>query len=333
MAFTLNSQLNNSTNVLLRDQQHAARLFVDDQFRLAPKFNFLFHVAFGINTGTVKTLDLVQRYGNEIGMLVKSVGLPKFTVTVDQVNQYNRKKQIQTFHKYEDITIKLHDDNMSLINNLWQNYYSYYFADSTSATSPGAYNRNATRSYDYINNPYGLDNGSTQPFFSYIKIYQMARHEYVSYTLYNPIIKSWDHSLVDYASKDTHDFQMTVSYEAVSYDFGNVTQGDPIGFGQEHYDQTLSPLQGQKDPVKVTPSLVNNTNLTNNASSFLSNLVTTNNAYQNTQQTATAVTPGLLTPSVSPGAGGIQNTIFPAAANAANSVNNAQSLILGGGGG
>lgn len=329
MAFTPTKLLRENTNVLLRDQQHAARLFVDDQFRLAPKFNFLFHVAFGINTGTVKTLDLVQRHGNEIGMLVKSVALPKFTVTVDQVNQYNRKKQIQTFHKYEDITIKLHDDNMSLINNLWQNYYSYYFADSTSASAPGAYNRNATKSFDYINNPYGLDNGSTQPFFTYIKIYQMARHEYVSYTLYNPIIKSWDHQLVDYANKEPHDFQMTVSYEAVSYDFGNVTAGDPIGFGQEHYDQTPSPLQGLTDPTNVSPSLANNLNLTGNASSFLANLVTTNNTYQNTQQTASAVTPGLLTPGVSPGAGGIQNAVFPAAANAATAVNNAQSLVLG----
>ena len=129
-------------------------------------------MAFGINPATLKTIDIEQRHGNEIGMLVKSVTLPKFTITTDQVNQYNRKKQIQSHHKFNDAVVKFHDDNMSLINQIWQNYYSYYYADSTSAQQTGAYNRNATRSSNFINASYGFDNGSSVPFFNYIKIYQ-----------------------------------------------------------------------------------------------------------------------------------------------------------------
>ena len=33
----------------LADYQHAARMFVDDSFRLAPKQKFLYHVSFNIN--------------------------------------------------------------------------------------------------------------------------------------------------------------------------------------------------------------------------------------------------------------------------------------------
>jgi hypothetical protein len=320
MAFTPNNLLKPNPNILLRDQRHAARLFADDQFRLAPKFDHLFHVAFGINAGALKTIDLIQRHSTEIGMLVKSVTLPKFTVSLDQVNQYNRKKQIQYYHKFEDLTIKFHDDNIGVINNLWQNYYSYYFADSTSATAVGAYKRNATQSFDYINTPYGLDNGSTDPFFTYIKIYQMARHEYVLYTIHNPIIKTWDHQTVDYSKKETHDFQMVIGYEAVSYSTGSTNDGTVEGFGLEHYDSSLSPLQGIADGLSASPNFQNQSVLLNNADSFLSNLVNTNQGFLNSQPRANPGTSNLLTPTVNQGVGGLQTVSFPTAQSASTSI-------------
>lgn len=329
MSFTPTNQLQSDPSIILRDQRHAARLFADDQFRLAPKFDFLFHVAFNINVAALQTTDLVQRYGNEINMLVKSTGLPKYTITADQVNQYNRKKNIQYQHKYEDITIKFHDDNMGLINLLWQNYYAYYYADPTSSKTPGAYNRTATRNSNFINKPYGLDNGSNIPFFNYIKIYQMARHEFVSYTLYNPIIKSWDHATVDYTKKETHDFTMQVAYEAVSYDTGNVSAGNPEGFGLSHYDVTPGPLTGFGNQT-ASPSIANNLNMLDNAGSFLANLTTTINNYQNTQQAPiTTGISGLLQPTVNQGVGGLQGVSFPTAVNAVAGTTTATPVRLG----
>jgi hypothetical protein len=329
MAFTPTKYLREDSNVILRDQRHAARLFADDQFRLAPKFDFQFHVSFSINEGALRTIDLVQRHRNEINMLVKSIGLPKFNITAETVNQYNRKKNIQLTHKYDDVNVVFHDDNMGLINQLWQNYYTYYYADPTSATKAGAYNRTATRSSDFLNNPYGLDNGSTLPFFNYIKIYQMARHEWVSYTLHNPIIKSWDHANVDYTKKETHQFTMGIGYEAVSYAVGNVEQGQPEGFGLEHYDQTPSPLTGLFNLTSASPSFVNNSNMSGNATEFLNNLTTTINSYQNTQALNNGGTSGLLTGTVNRGVGGIQNISFPTAINATNDTIAAAKVFLG----
>jgi hypothetical protein len=311
MAFTPNSSLRANSNILLRDQRHASRLFAEDQFRLAPKFKFQFHVAFGINPGTLKTIDIAQRHGNEIGMLVKSVSLPKFTVTTTVANQYNRKKQIQSQHKIENASITFQDDNMGLINNLWQNYYSYYYADSRAALKAGAFNRNAIKNYDSITSNYGLDNGSTTPFFTYIKIYQMARHEYISYTLHNPIIQSWDNSGLDYSSSQTNSMTMSIAYEAVSYGSGKVTAGDPIGFGLEHYDNTPSPLQSLGSPDNASPTFLNNGNLINNANSFLANLVETNNTYANNQQANNSAGIGTGTTTTNQTTGGIQDTAFP----------------------
>jgi len=327
MAFTPNSSLRANPNILLRDQRHASRLFAEDQFRLAPKQKFLFHVAFGINPATLKTIDIAQRHGNEIGMLVKSVSLPKFTISSDTANQYNRKKQVQMRHKVENATVKFHDDNMSLINNLWQNYYSYYYADSRSALKAGAFNRNAIKNFDSIVSNYGLDNGSTVPFFTYIKIYQMARHEYVSYTLLNPIITSWDHAGLDYSSTQTHDNSMTIAYEAVSYGSGKVTAGDPIGFGMEHYDTTPSPLQPLGSVDTASPTFLNNGNLINNANSFLANLVETNNTYANNQQANNSAGIGIGTTTTNQTTGGIQDTAFPTTNSNTNTTKASNSTV------
>jgi hypothetical protein len=329
MAFTPNSSLKANPEILLRDQRHAARLFADDQFRLAPKSKFLFHVAFGLNKAALKVIDISERHGNEIGMLVKSVTLPKFTISTDVANQYNRKKVVQYQHKFEDSTIKFHDDNMGLINSLWQNYYTYYYADPTSALNTSAYNRTATKGYDYVkNNNYGLDNGSTTPFFTYIKFYQMARHEYISYTLHNPIIKSWDHSNVAYEEKNLHDNTMTVGFEAVSYGRGQVTAGDPIGFGMEHYDTTPSPLQPLGNSFSSSPNFLNSENITNNASNFLTNLIATNNAYQNNQVGTAGANTGISTTTANSTTGGIQDTAFPTS-NTNNNTTTATNSTVG----
>jgi len=283
MAFTPNSFLYRPSNVTLRDQQHAARVFTDDQFRLAPKHKFLFHVAFNINPAALRDISLVQRHRNEINVMVKDTDLPNYTVAVETLNQYNRKKNVQTTHKYNAINMTFHDDNMGLVNQLWQNYYSYYYADPASSGNPGAYKRTAMKNSNYVNNPYGLDNGSTTPFFNYITIYQMARHEFVSYTLINPIISSWNHNKVSYSQNTTHDNTISIQYEAVNYGSGLVTPGDPEGFGLEHYDQTPSSLIGNIDAAPVSPSFADQPEPTGNAST-LNTLVQQTNTYLNTRE-------------------------------------------------
>lgn len=316
MAFTPSRFLKETSNVTLRDYQHAARLFTDDQFRLAPKHKFLFHVAFSINEGALLNIDLAQRHRNEINMLVKACDLPSFTIQTETLNQYNRKKNIQYTHKYNNINVTFHDDNMGLINQLWHNYYNYYYADPSSAKDAGAYDRNATKNFNYFLNTYGLDNGSVTPFFNYIKIYQMARHEYVSYTLHNPMITNWNHNKVDYSQNAIHDNTMQLAYEAVSYGTGIVTEDPPEGFGTSHYDQTPSPLQGSDPRNSLSPSFANSTNVTKNAVNFITNAIDTINSYQNTQELPQAAPAGNLatiTQTATQGVSGVQGVAFPVA--------------------
>lgn len=320
MAFTSNTFLSANSDIFLRDQQHASKLFADDGFRLAPKFDHLFHVAFNINPAALKNTELVQRHKNEINMLVKGASLPKFTMAAETVNQYNRKKVVQTQHSFEGTSIVFHDDNMGLINMLWQNYYSYYYADSTSATKPGAYNRIATKNANFIQNPYGLDNGSSIPFFNYITIYHMARHDYVAYKLHNPLIKSFDHDKVKYGgSSNTNENTMSLLYEAVSYSTGTVNSDNVEGFGLEHYDVTPSPLTGLAGSTNASPTFANQQVVANNTVENLNNQVSAINEYQNKNQNTATGVKGLLAVDSTQSLGGLQGFTFPQSANVANS--------------
>jgi hypothetical protein len=249
MANKNNSFLNQLGNGFLKpkgqlgDWQHAARTYVDDNFRLAPKVKFLYHVYFDINKTALKFSSFADRHKNEIGILVKSVDFPKFTVKSQTLNQYNRKKIVQTGHDYGPLNLMFHDDRSNVVNMLWQNYYSYYYSDSITATKPGSYARNAIKPDSYKVGTYGFDNNSTKPFFNEIILYQINNREYASYTLKNPIITAFGHA--NHASSDQGtpaECTMTISYEAVTYDIGTVASGSVKGFAQEHYDKTPSPL-------------------------------------------------------------------------------------------
>lgn len=330
MSFTSTPNLNSDPKVNLRDYQHAARMFSDQQFRLAPKFDFQYHVAFNINKSALQNANIVTRYGTEINMLVKGATLPKFEIKADPVNQYNRKKQIQYFHTMGDVVLTCYDDNMGLMNQLWQNYYSYYYADSTSAKATGAYGRTATKNSNYIKTPFGLDNSSSNPFFNYITIYQMARHEWVSVKLINPIIKSWDGNKLAWDSNKTHEFGMTIAYEAVTYDTGTVTPGTPEGFGLDHYDVTPSPLTGVSDSGTINPSFVQAIDIQTAAPSFVNNAINTINAYQNTQSpTAPIGTAGVSTTAPLQTIGGVPGIVFPQASSTRNNTTIAKSINLG----
>ena len=111
----------------------------------------------------------------------------------------------------------------------------------------------------------------------------MARHEWISYTLVNPLIKSWDHQNVSYSKSETHEFAMSLSFEAVTYDMGSVNDGTVEGFGQSHYDQTASPLRGGGSGTTASPSLIAQQYSDTNSMSALTNAVNTINGYQNTQ--------------------------------------------------
>ena len=113
------------TSDYLRDYTHASKTFVAGSYGYAPKYKFLFHVYFDINK---QFIDATKKWPEDqnFGLTVKTVQLPKYTFDTHTLNQYNRKRVVQTKLKYDPINIVFHDDNSNLVRKMWYTYYTYY---------------------------------------------------------------------------------------------------------------------------------------------------------------------------------------------------------------
>lgn len=233
----------------MKDFAHASRLYRDDGFYdYAPKAGWMYYVSFGINQAVRPFLDPTwsERHSPNVGILAKSATLPRFKITTDTVNQYNRKSVVQTKLNYEPITITLHDDMINASTNLWKNYYNYYFADGLSTTtavgkgsrSSKAFSDNKHSTTGVYN--YGLANSQTVKFFDSIEVFLLNKKKFQSFILINPIIKSWEHGDVDQSQGNkVIESKMTVEYESVIYNQGKASN---TGFRADHYDNSPSPL-------------------------------------------------------------------------------------------
>ena len=237
----------------LGDWQHASRLYVDSNMRLAPRSKFNYHVQFVVTPEGASLIPKLFQGGplNEIGMLVKSADLPSYSANVEQKKKYNRIKNVQTGIQYNPVNITFHDDNQGLTTALMQAYYRYYFADGNQRINNGrAYAVKPHNTYlgtEMNKYKYGMDvYNPGVPFFKEIRISTMARGEYVTFTLVNPILSEWSHDDVNNSDlSGTLENRISVAYEAVFYESGAVragANGSPTGFGQDHYDTTPSPI-------------------------------------------------------------------------------------------
>lgn len=272
-------------NDYLRDFQHAAKTFRSANYQNAPKFKFLFHVYFDLNVPGPRTAE--NTTATNFGLLVKNVKLPNFTFATSEMNQYNRKRIVQTKIKYDPVDITFHDDNRNLISSLWYDYYTYYYNDASlvknkvffkgnrgSAGAPALFGGGVTgtataASYNartqYANSITGDDTwgyigepllNNTQPsstnykvpFFNKITVFGLTQHNFIAYTLVNPIITRFGHDTYDYEqSNGIMQNTMTVEYETVVYNQGAIDGNLPdnimFGFGDKAtYDRILSPI-------------------------------------------------------------------------------------------
>lgn len=223
--------------------RHATRIFVDNNYALAPRTKFMFFVQFDISNEAAGATSFNARHSGEVGLLVKTADLPKYNF--DQVikNQYNRKRILYKQINYDPVTITLHDDNTGVVNAMWALYYGTYIADRLIPTAAYSADHYRPAAQELENYNYGMDNQIFAPFFRSITIYTMSRRRYNGYTLINPRITNWSHGNLSYADGGTAESTMTLSYEAVQYSTGQVFQGSPDGFAKSaYYDLVPSPL-------------------------------------------------------------------------------------------
>lgn len=244
----------------LRDYTHASKTFRPNAYQNAPKLKFLFHTYFEINA---------QAYSGQtnFGILVKEVKLPSFSFQTHQMNQYNRKRIVQSKIKYDTVDVTFHDDNGDQVNQLWEAYYNYYYSDGSKykqifagsrggagAAGAGYNDRNLYNPSITGDDEWGYSGGANStgdkkvPFFKRITIFGFNQHNFTAYTLINPVITNFQHDTYNYSEGGgTMQNRMTIDYETVAYNYGAMDGNSPgdivTGFGDSaNYDTNLSPI-------------------------------------------------------------------------------------------
>lgn len=233
----------------MKDYAHASRLYVDDFYRLAPKQGFMYYVVFRINSAVSNvTNEFLTKSDRDVGLLVKNIDLPKFKISTETVNQYNRKTQIQTKIEYQPVGVVFHDDHNNTTTGLWKAYFNYYFVDGRNTSGldvptnfgDNKYNKPGTEIGETT--AYGLNAGQTKPFFNTIDVYQLNRKQFTAFRLINPLISDWQHDKMDQTQSKLLENRCNVVYESVLYATGQIKVGEPDGFAEIHYDSTPGPL-------------------------------------------------------------------------------------------
>jgi len=216
---------------------------VDDKYARAPKLGFLYFVVFNIRRDAIKDLRWAALGRFDVGLLVNKIDMPKFKISSETLNQYNRKTVIQSKLEYQPVSINFHDDNSEITNGLWKNYYKYYYADSLygdklGGTQNGFISGFNDTKYQTTDNAYGLSNQQKLPFFESIDIYVMHQGKFTEMRLINPLVTSWDHDSLDQSQGNLIlKNKMTVAYENVIYKQGKIVKNsNPPGFAADYYD-------------------------------------------------------------------------------------------------
>jgi len=238
----------NGVTTNLRSYQHASRIFVDANYRLSPKYGFLFYVEFDFNP---MISNVSNTAAQEMGMIVKAVNLPKFSMDVKAHNAYNRVNLVQNKIKYDPVNITFHDDQSDNVRNFWYDYYSYFYRDSDYADSTyniiHKYQSRPSFEWGYTPRPVSSYNAANAyqnyQYIQAIRIYSLYQKNFSEYELINPIITSFKHG--EHANGENGsllEHQMSIQFETVKYQTGYTTENTVGGYIDLHYDRTPTPL-------------------------------------------------------------------------------------------
>lgn len=231
-----------TTSDTVRDYKHASMLYVANNYELVPKYGFLYHVFFDVSDVARTTID--QNSQIEVGMLVKDVDLPKYKINATPMNAYNRWSIAQTKVELQPVRFTFNDDSANKVNEFWQGYYKYYYGDLSNSESIYRQQHKYENDLATPNSGYKINaNGTYYNYLSAIRIYSLHRKRFTEYTLINPVITGFEHGKHDQtASSALMTSTMSVEYEGVLYNSGSVSEGNPKGFAQLHYDHSPSPI-------------------------------------------------------------------------------------------
>jgi len=209
--------------------------------------------------------ELFQSAGEDelrirMGSLVRSADMPQIEFKTQTMNEYNKKKIVNTGVEYQPVTIRVADT----VSNAWLQIIMKYFAYHYMNPRNKGYQNDRDINSQTINrggadfvgsqygaggpfdsNRYGYNVNENPNFFERIDYVLYHGGKGVQYSLLNPIMTGFTHTPIDYASNELMEFTMTFQYEGF-------TTYDQVNFDLSNFD-----LSRFEDVQRLTNSVSN----------------------------------------------------------------------------
>lgn len=264
---TVSSQYNSyNPNIFLKDSRTAARMWglKDSRLDKLPRAKFLFMVNFLRPTATNANYG---DWATGISFIVKSVTRPNISFKVETLNQYNKKRVIQTGLEYEPITVSFYDTYDQRVVKMLKQYLDHYYGDF-------AFGTRTAWNYDVVSEVYSEETdefgfkvnniGSNEEyFFENIEFYQFGGGNYNKFILVHPKLVSFDYDDEDYTDTTTPQMiNMRFAYEGIIMESENQpispdlasTYGLDLGDFQEVFTSNGSIPSTNSSPLKQITS-------------------------------------------------------------------------------
>lgn len=207
--------------LMLGDSHTAANTFglTGSNFQNVPKSKFLYYVKFHRSNDQIKT-GIGNDWDRGLGLMVKSVDRPRIQFKTETLNQYNRKRVVQTTQDFEPVQFRFYDTVSEIVLSMFTDYYQYYYSNSYMEEGGSSV-------YDVVTAE-GKDIGKWgfRPpladqnygyFFSHITVYQLFSGYVSQFDLINPKIRDFNPDEFEAAGTGISEIQMSFEYENIVF--------------------------------------------------------------------------------------------------------------------
>jgi hypothetical protein len=181
------------------------------------KFQFNVTITYLDATGSVQMLSSIyDKEMNPLPLRISGVTMPTHSARVQTLNQYNKKRIVQTGVDYSPIELSVYDTRDAQIESFLRLYNDYYY-DGT-MTADGTRSGNDITTAEFAGGPdsgYGFDVREDRNFIKTIEITRTSSPEDTSITtIYNPVITSFSYDRLDYSDSQPMLINIQFAYES-----------------------------------------------------------------------------------------------------------------------
>lgn len=207
---------------LVRSPVQAANTF--SQFGGYPRQRNVFLIRFLVNgqgEGQTSGRNTTMQW---LTFAAKSIDRPRVNPKVEEVNEYNKRRQVYTGYKLEPVRVQFYDSVDGAAQNMWTKYARYYFGDFNQGSEQG-YHYTATQN-EFMDNGKGFgftghNGGQADPnaqfFFRQIDLFHFYDNMFDQYCLINPRIDNFEPDDLSYDNSDISMITASFVYENLQY--------------------------------------------------------------------------------------------------------------------